>query len=168
MANFRYTSYTLLRFSWYISYTLLRFFATLFVDFDHSQSYTLYTLLRFTTLYYAFQRPNPTLSVGYFRRLWPYAFATLGPFSLHSLCFTTHFSLHFATLWYISYTFWDQILRFWYTIFVDSDLSLSYILSDVDFSHSYTFTTLLLHFISRLWPNVYPCCCAYNKYSHSQ
>jgi hypothetical protein len=96
--------------------------------------YTLTTLFdTLTTLYYAFLWPNATLSVRYFRRLWPTPFATLGTFSLHSLRLTRIYYGYFATLAYTLvhflhfwYTFWHQIRRKWYTIFVDSDLSLSY------------------------------------------
>ena len=88
-----------------------------------------YALTTLWYIYYTFQWQNPTLSLHCFRRLWPYPFATLGTFSLHSLRFTTLYYAFFATLAYtlvhfLHFTtlFYDQMLHFHYAILVDSDL----------------------------------------------
>jgi hypothetical protein len=81
--------------------------------------------IAFPTLYYAFQRPNPTISVCYFHRLWPYAFATLGTFSVHSLRFPTLDYTIFATLCY-------TLVHFLHFLRPNP--------------------TLLVHYFRRLWP----------------
>ena len=135
---------------------ILHFWYTIFVDSDLTLS--LHSL-HFTTLYYAFFATLCYTLVHFlhfttlfYDQMLHFQYAILVDSDLHPLVhlvhfcythyallrFTTLFWLHLATLWYISYTFRTlsvtKSLRFWYTIFVDSDLSLDYILSDVDVS----------------------------------
>ena len=90
------------------------------MQYDQNQCGRLsYALTTLWYISYTFLWQNPTLSLHYFRRLWPYPFATLTTlyytFFATLACTLVHF-LHFTTLLY------DQMLHIHYAILGDSDL----------------------------------------------